>query len=40
MIAMRDEGFGRSIDLGDIDGVFAIDFSTYQQYLEGTDVAL
>jgi hypothetical protein len=39
-IAMRDAGFWRSIDLDVSDGVFAIDFSTYQQYFAGTGVAL
>jgi hypothetical protein len=40
VISMRDEGFWRSIDLGDVDGVFAIDFSTYQRYFAGTGVAI
>ncbi len=39
-IAMRDAGFWRSIDLDVVDGVFAIDFATYQQYFAGTGVAL
>lgn len=39
-IAMRDAGFWRSIDLDVVDGVFAIDFPTYQQYFAGTGVAL
>ncbi len=39
-IAMHDVDFWRSINLGDVDGVFAIDFATFQQYFAGTGVAL
>ncbi|GIG30177.1 C2 family cysteine protease [Cellulomonas marina] len=39
-ITVRDEGFWRSIDLDVVDGVFAIDFPTYQQYFAGTGVAV
>ena len=40
VITMRDASFWRSIDLNADDGVFAIDFDTYQKYFAGTGVAV
>jgi hypothetical protein len=40
VISMRDAGFWRAIDLDVVDGVFAVDFSTYQRYFAGTGVAV
>lgn len=39
-IVMHDKDFWRTIDLDVPDGVFAIDFSTYQRYFAGTGVAV
>ena len=35
-----DVDFWRNITLSDVDGVFAIDFETYQAYFAGTGVAV
>jgi hypothetical protein len=40
VITMRDASFWRSIDLDADDGVFAVDFPTYQKYFAGTGVAV
>lgn len=39
-ISMRDIDFWRTINLGDVDGVFAIDFDSFRQYFAGTGVAV
>ncbi len=39
-IPMRDVSFWRSIDLGAVDGVFAIDVATFKKYFAGIGVAL
>ena len=39
-IALHDVDFWRNITLTDVDGVFAIDFETYQAYFAGTGVAV
>jgi len=40
VISMRDQGFWRSINLDDVDGVFAIDFPTFQKYYATTGIAV
>jgi hypothetical protein len=39
-ISMRDVSFWRSIDLGTVDGVFAVDVPTFKRYFAGIGVAL
>jgi len=39
-IPLKDISFWRTIDLGDVDGVFAIDFPTFKRYFQGIGVAL
>lgn len=40
VIPMRDISFWRSIDLGAVDGVFAIDVPTFKRYFAGIGVAV
>jgi hypothetical protein len=40
IISMHDVDFWRSIDLADVDGVFAIDVPTFKKYFAGIGVAL
>lgn len=40
LIAMHDISFWRSIDLGAVDGVFAIDVPTFKRYFAGIGVAV
>jgi len=39
-IQIRDVSFWRSINLGDVDGVFAIDFATFKRYFAGMGVVV
>jgi hypothetical protein len=40
VVSMRDVSFWRSIDLGAVDGVFAVDVPTFKRYFAGIGVAL
>jgi hypothetical protein len=39
-IQIKDVSFWRSINLGDVDGVFAIDFATFTKYFAGIGVVV